>query len=107
VIGEARIGASVPNARTMKRVPSRHSPSTEGRVEAWMPDYETFGYSRRDAEQLVRIAERLWGRYTALGLTIDSTNPTPTALDPFEVLVQASWHFGVRRLFSDVRRPGW
>jgi hypothetical protein len=66
-----------------------------------MPDHDSFGYSRREAEQLVRIARLLWDRYTALGLTIDSPNPTPTALDPFEVLVQAAWHSGVLHVFSN------
>ena len=71
-----------------------------------MPDHDSFGYSRREAEQLVRVARLLWDRYTALGLTIDSPKPTSTALEPFEVLVQAAWHSGVLRLFSDsaVRR---
>jgi hypothetical protein len=69
-----------------------------------MPEYRRLGYSRREAEQIVRIVERLWDRYTALGLTIDSPNSEPTALEPFEVLVQALWHFGVRRLFMD--QPG-
>jgi hypothetical protein len=85
---------------------SRHPAPRESRVEAWIPDYESLGFSRREAVEVARIAARLWGRYTALGLTIDSANPTPTALDPFEVLVQAAWHFGVRRMLSDGRRPG-
>jgi hypothetical protein len=68
-----------------------------------MPEYRRLGYTRREAEQVVRIVERLWDRYTARGLTIDSPNSAPTALDPFEVLVQAMWHFGVRRLFVDIR----
>ncbi len=68
-----------------------------------MPEYGELGYSRREAEQVVRIVECLWDRYTARGLTIDSPNSTPTALDPFEVLVQAMWHFGMHRLFDDER----
>jgi hypothetical protein len=70
-----------------------------------MPDHRRLGYSRREAEEIVRIVERLWDRYTARGLTIDSPNSMPTALDHFEVLVQAIWHFGVRRLFMDPPRP--
>jgi hypothetical protein len=68
-----------------------------------MPDYSALGYSRREAEQVVRIVERLWESYTARGLTIDSPHSPPTALDPFEVLVQAMWHFKVHRLFRDLR----
>ena len=70
-------------------------------VKAWMPHYRTLGYSRQEAEQLVRIAETLWNRYTARGLTIDSPRPTPTALDPFEVLIQAICQLGVRDLFGE------
>jgi hypothetical protein len=66
-----------------------------------MPEYQRLGYSRGEAEQVVHIVERLWDRYTARGLTIDSANSKPTALEPFEVLVQALWHFGVQRLFMD------
>jgi hypothetical protein len=70
-----------------------------------MPEYQRLGYSRREADQIVRIVERLWDPYTARGLTIDSPNSKPTALEPFEVLVQAIWHFGVRRLFMDPFGP--
>ena len=66
-----------------------------------MPEYRSLGYSRQEAERVVRMAERMWDRYTARGLTIDSPNPTPTALEPCEVLVQAVWQFGVRQLFDD------
>ncbi|HLZ09329.1 MAG TPA: hypothetical protein VKT80_12115 [Chloroflexota bacterium] len=88
----------------MGKVPRRRA-SKKGGIEDWMPNCENFGYSRREAEQLVRIARRLWTRYTALGLTIDSAAPTPGALDRFEVLVQAAWHFGVRQMSRD-RGPG-
>jgi len=71
-----------------------------------MPEYQSLGYTRREAEQIVRIVERLWARYTARGLTIDSPNSGPRALDPLEVLVQALWHFGMRRLFVDIRPIG-
>src|SRR6266480_427891 len=43
-------------------------------VWEWMPDHREFGYSREEAEQIARIAERLWIRYTARGLTIDCPN---------------------------------
>ena len=82
------------------RIP-RHGVSTKDDVDVWMPNCENFGYSRREAEQLVRIAQRLWKRYTALGLTVDSANSTAVALDRFEVLVQAAWHFGLRQLSRD------
>ncbi len=70
-------------------------------LQAWMPQYRKLGYSREEAEDLVRIAETLWKRYTAAGLTIDSSEPEPRALEPFEVLVQAVCHFGLRGLFDD------
>ncbi len=70
-------------------------------LRAWMPQYRRLGYSREEAEDLVRIAETLWNRYTAAGLTIDSSEPNSQALEPFEVLVQAVCHFGVRGLFDD------
>jgi hypothetical protein len=70
-----------------------------------MPEYQRLGYSRREAEQIVHIVERLWDRYTMRGLTIDSPNSKPTALEPFEVLVQALWHFGARRLFMAPPSP--
>jgi hypothetical protein len=71
-----------------------------------MPDYASFGYTRLEAEQIVRTARLLWARYTAMGLTIDSTEALPTALEPFEVLVQAAWQSGVREFFkvSVIRR---
>jgi hypothetical protein len=83
--------------------PTRSTERKRCGVAAWIPEYRRLGYSRREAEQVTRIAERLWDRYTAEGLTIDSPNSAPTALDPFEVLVQATWHFGVRQLFGAVR----
>jgi hypothetical protein len=70
-------------------------------IQAWIPEYGSLGYSRAEAEELARMAETLWNRYTAEGLTIDSVRPTPTALDPVEVLVQAVCHFGLRELFGD------
>jgi hypothetical protein len=70
-------------------------------VGAWMPDYRDFGYSRHEAEQIARIAERLWIRYTVRGLTIECPNPMPTALDRFDVLVQAVCHFGLRNAHLD------
>jgi hypothetical protein len=82
--------------------PRRNTPRKRRGVEIWMPGFGKLGYSRREAEQVVRIVERLWARYTARGLTIDSPDSTPTALEPFEVLVQAMWHFRVRRLFHDL-----
>ena len=70
-------------------------------VVAWFPQYEEFGYSRVEAEQLVGIAERLWIRYTARGLTLDSEKVLETALEPFEVLIQSIYHFGVAELAGE------
>jgi hypothetical protein len=70
-------------------------------IEAWIPRYGKLGYSREEAEDLARIAEQLWNRYTAGGLTIDSPSPGPSALEPFQVLIQAICHFGVRALFDE------
>jgi hypothetical protein len=81
----------------------RKRPSSRSGIEAWIPRYREFGYSREEAEGVTRIAERLWNRYTARGLTIDSLNPGPSALEPFEVLIQAICHFDERGMFDEAR----
>jgi hypothetical protein len=80
---------------------ARRAATRDWCVEAWLPDYKSLGYSREEADRLVRVARVLWDRYTALGLTIDSLDPPPTAVRPFEVLVQAVWQLGMLELFSD------
>jgi len=80
-------------------------PISDG-VEAWFPQYREFGYSRAEAVQIVRIAERLWSRYTARGLTSDSEIVSATALETFEVLVQAIYHFGVAELADEHGQAG-
>jgi hypothetical protein len=85
---------------------NRMRSSSRSGIEAWIPRYQEFGYSREEAEDLTRIAEQLWNRYTAGGLTIDSLSPGPSALEPFEVLIQAICHFGARAMFDDARPIG-
>ena len=90
----------VDRASSMIRTCSAPAPERSG-IQAWIPDYGSLGYSCEEAEEVARIAETLWNRYTAGGLTIDSAAPTPTALDPLDVLVQAVCQLGLRDLLGD------
>ncbi len=79
-----------------------HAPATrDWCVEAWLPDHEAFGYSRAEADELVRMAGALWDRYTFVGLTIDSPDPTPTALAPCEVFMEAIWEAAMLELLNE------
>jgi hypothetical protein len=82
--------------------PRRKAPEKRTGVKVWIPHFSNFGYSQEEAGQIVKIAEQLWSRYTARGLTIDSPHPAATALDEHQVLVQAMCHFGLRAVFDDM-----
>src|SRR6266545_5199395 len=51
-------------------------------LQAWMPQYRKLGYSREEAEDLVRIAETLWKPYTAARPPLHSPPPPPPAPPP-------------------------
>lgn len=97
--------------RIVHTPPERHDAVAPRITKEWgldeaLPEYERLGYSREEANRIVRICETLWSRYTALGLTIDSPIPSPTALHPLDVLLQAIWQAGINQLLDDsaVRR---
>ena len=99
-------GLTLDDMWIVKTPPERHDVAApritkEWGVEEALPEYERLGYSREEANRIVRICEALWSRYTALGLTLDSPIPSPTALHPFEVLVQAIWQAGIIDLLDD------